>query len=211
MNRSHPVSRQQLELFLPAPEAPPSGEVPAVPLPDGDAVELTALSRQLVASLGLPDLAKKIVVRWNSRLRTTAGRAYRSTALVELNPHLVRISEEEIDRTLRHELGHLVASHRAGRRRIPAHGREWRRACSELGIPGEARCHDLPFQRRTQRRKFVYVCPSCDHKLLRVRRIKRAAACYHCCRLHNHGRFDTRFQLVEARLAKESDGSVRSA
>lgn len=200
MRRNNPVPRQQLELFLAPANAPAGDDLPAVPLPSGDDVDLTGQSRQMVAAMGLADLAKRIVVRWNARLRTTAGRAYRSTALVELNPHLVRISPEEIDRTLRHELAHLVASHRAGRRRIPAHGREWRRACSELGIPGESRCHDLPFQRRTQRRKFAYVCPACDHQLLRVRRIKRAAACYHCCQTHNRGRFDTRFQLVEARL-----------
>jgi predicted SprT family Zn-dependent metalloprotease len=200
VSRSHPVPRQQLELFFPPADAPAASDLPAVPLPSGDDPELTAQSRALVSALGLPDLAKRVVVRWNARLRTTAGRAYRSTALVELNPHLVRISADEIDRTMRHELAHLVASHRAGRRRIPAHGRDWRRACSELGIPGEARCHDLPFQRRTQRRKFAYVCPACDHRLLRVRRIKRAAACYHCCQAHNHGRFDARFQLVEARL-----------
>jgi predicted SprT family Zn-dependent metalloprotease len=158
------------------------------------------LARGLVSGLGLDSLAPRVTVRWNSRLRTTAGRAYRHSAVVELNPRLVHVSEAEVDRTLRHELAHLVASHRAGRRRIAAHGREWRRACSELGIPGESRCHDLPFQRHTQRRKFVYRCPACDHRLLRVRRLKRAAACYACCRAHNQGRFDARFQLVESRL-----------
>jgi SprT protein len=200
VSRNTPVPRQQLELFFPNTDAVASDGLPAIPLPSGDDSILTGQSREMIAALGLPDLAKRVVVRWNSRLKTTAGRAYRTTCVVELNPHLVRISAAEIDRTLRHELAHLVASHRAGRRRIPAHGREWRRACSELGIPGEARCHDLPFQRHTQRRKFVYLCPACDHQLQRVRRIQRAAACYHCCKAHNHGRFDSRFQLVEAKL-----------
>lgn len=209
MSRNQPVSRQQLELFFPAPEAPAPSAESLHPLPSGEDPELITLSRNLISALGLPDLAKRVVVRWNARLRTTAGRAYRSNAVVELNPHLVHISQEEIDRTLRHELAHLVAAHRAGRRRIPAHGRDWRRACSELGIPGESRCHDLPFQRRTQRKKFVYVCPSCDHRLLRVRRIKRAAACYHCCQTHSQGRFDARFQLVEARLEEPPVASRR--
>jgi predicted SprT family Zn-dependent metalloprotease len=200
VSRNLPFSRQQLELFSPPPETGLPGSASAPPLPSGDDPDLTTLSRSLVASLGIPDLAQRVLVRWNPRLRTTAGRAYRTRALIELNPQLVRISPEEIDRTLRHELAHLVAAHRAGRRKIPAHGRDWRHACSELGIPGESRCHDLPFKRRQVRRNFAYVCPACHHRLLRVRRLKSAAACYHCCRTHNHGRFDPRFQLVEARL-----------
>ncbi|RFC48849.1 MAG: putative Zn-dependent metalloprotease, SprT family [Verrucomicrobia bacterium] len=210
MSRNLPFSRQQLELFFPAPDPPAPSDAPLPVLPAGEDADLTGLSRRLVAALGLHDLAKRVVVLWNPRLRTTAGRAYRNRAVVELNPQLVRISPEEIDRTLRHELAHLVAAHRAGRRRIPAHGREWRIACSELGIPGESRCHDLPFQRRPQRRRFAYVCPVCQHRLLRVRRIKRAAACYHCCRAHNQGRFDARFQLIEARL-KESEVASRQS
>src|ERR1700687_2873461 len=41
---------------------------------------------------------------------------------------------DEIERTLRHELAHLLAQFRVGRRRIAPHGAEWRRACRDLGI-----------------------------------------------------------------------------
>jgi predicted SprT family Zn-dependent metalloprotease len=44
------------------------------------------------------------------------------------------VVHDEIDRTLRHELAHLLAQFRVGRRRIAPHGPEWRIACRDLGI-----------------------------------------------------------------------------
>ena len=38
---------------------------------------------------------------------------------------------DEVDRTLRHELAHLLAQWRVGRRRIAPHGKEWRQACRD--------------------------------------------------------------------------------
>ncbi len=196
--------RRQLELDLPFNQPSPSSPPPSTPRPkaskpfrhgrDGD---LTQWSRELVASIGLTDLASHIQVSWNRRLKTTAGRAYRNDQLVELNPALEQIEEgdEEVDRTLRHELAHLVAYYRAGRKRIEPHGKEWRKACADLGIPNEDRCHDLPFERAQQKRRYVYSCPSCDHKIFRVRKIRRAAACYDCCRTYNGGKFDAKFEL----------------
>ncbi len=102
---------------------------------------------------------------------------------------------DEIERTLRHELAHLLAQWRAGRRRIAPHGPEWRRACRHLGIADEARCHHLPFAAKTYPPRYVYRCPNCKEKFPRVRRIRRAIACLACCRKHNGGDFDPRFRL----------------
>jgi SprT protein len=104
-------------------------------------------------------------------------------------------SSDEIDRTLRHELAHLLAQWRAGRRRIAPHGSEWRQACCDLGIANEARCHNLPFATKAYPVRFVYRCPNCEQKVPRVRRIRRAIACLACCRKHNGGDFDPRFRL----------------
>ena len=68
-----------------------------------------------------------------------------SAQLISLNPRLCEHGADEIDRTLRHELAHLLAQFRAGRRRILPHGAEWREACRDLGIADEKRCHTLPF------------------------------------------------------------------
>ena len=105
------------------------------------------------------------------------------------------IVHDEIDRTLRHELAHLLAQWRAGRRRIAPHGAEWREACRDLGIADEARCHNLPFASKSFPRRYVYRCPNCKEQFPRVRRIRRAIACLACCRKHNGGDFDPRFRL----------------
>src|SRR5207237_3228502 len=44
------------------------------------------------------------------------------------------VIRDEIERTLRHELAHLLAQWRNGRRRIAPHGSEWSRACRALGL-----------------------------------------------------------------------------
>ena len=105
------------------------------------------------------------------------------------------VIRDEIDRTLRHELAHLLAQWRAGRRRTAPHGIEWRQACRDLGIANEARCHNLPFAAKTYPPRYVYRCPNCKAEFPRVRRIRRAIACLACCRKHNSGDFDPRFRL----------------
>jgi len=175
----------------------PERSVPVAP--KGADVELTARCAELLAPLGCGDLAARVRVCWNPRMRSTAGLAYPKQALIKLNPRLREISEAEIDRTLRHELAHLLAQHRAGRRRIAPHGPEWRRACADLGLAGEARCHTLPLPRRTLARRHAYRCPSCAVEVRRVRAFRRATACLACCRKHAGGRYDERFRFVKLR------------
>lgn len=150
--------------------------------------------------LGLPDLAERVWVGWNPRLRTTAGRAWWPIGVIELNPKLRTQGEDEVRRTLRHELAHLVAYERAGGKRIDAHGPEWRAACADLGIPGERVSHSLPFGGTRQKKRFRYTCRHCGSSIMRVRRIRGASACHICCRRHAGGVFDRRFLLVESRL-----------
>jgi SprT protein len=191
---------------------------------------LESEARELLRALGADELARKIRVEWNPRLKTCAGRADYREKLISLNP-LLRLLDnqagqngstkldrlkrsslqmaaengscaavrDEVHRTFRHELAHLLAQWRVGRRRIAPHGIEWRRACHDLGIADEARCHDLPFATKTYAARYVYVCPNCKEKFPRVRRIRRAIACLACCRKHNGGEFDDRFQLKRLR------------
>lgn len=161
---------------------------------------LTAWCAEVVRALGLPKLARLVSVAWNPRMRTTAGRAWWPQRRIELNPRLRSLGEDQQWRTLRHELAHLVAYERAGRQPIHAHGPEWRQACADLGIAGESSCHELPFQRRLQKRRFAYVCPHCATTIRRVRRIRHPVACWTCCRKFNRGRYDSRFRLVECPL-----------
>jgi len=170
----------------------PAGKMPASPT--AETAVLLRVARELLRANGAPRIAAELRVEWNSRLKTAAGRADYRQKLISLNP---RLSEHpaEIDRTLRHELAHLLAQFRVGRRRIAPHGAEWREACRDLDIADEARCHNLPFATKAYPARFVYRCPNCRQEFPRVRRIRRVIACLACCRKHNGGDFDPRFRL----------------
>ena len=173
-------------------------------LPQGNFAEpaLETMARQLLVALGCQTLARQVRVRWNHRLRTTAGLANYQHWTVSLNPRLVVFGMEEVDRTLRHELAHLLARCRAGRRSIQPHGAEWRQACADLGLKGEKRCHELPLPRRRVARKVLYRCRHCKAEVRRVRPFRRAVACLKCCREFNRGRYDDRYRFeLEAKPA----------
>jgi SprT protein len=205
---------KQLELNLPPSKIPPPHGSAIVEqtlrLPDLSGTASAALApqrlrgrdglleteaREILSSLGAERLGASLQVEWNPRLRTCAGRADFRHKLISLNPRLSEHGSAEIDRTLRHELAHLLAQFRVGRRRISPHGPEWRQACADLSIAGEGRCHNLPFPSTPRTRRYLYTCPHCKKDFPRVRRIRRAIACLACCRAHNRGKFDARFRL----------------
>lgn len=177
-----------------------TGRMPAGPTA-GTAM-LQRIARELLHAAGASRVANDLRVEWNARLQSCAGRADYGKRLISLNPRLREHGFSEIERTLRHELAHLLAQFRAGRRRILPHGEEWRAACHDLGIGDEKRCHNLPFALQERVRRFVYKCPNCLLDFPRVRRSKRAIACLACCRAHNRGKFHPKFrlQLLESRV-----------
>jgi predicted SprT family Zn-dependent metalloprotease len=162
-------------------------------------------ARALLRAAGAAALAGRVRVEWDARLRTTAGLAFPGRSLVRLNPRLREFGDDEIRRTLSHELAHLLAHERAGRRRIAPHGAEWRRACGDLGLPDEKRTHNLPLPRRVMARRHHYRCPACGLTLARVQPLKRGSSCLLCCRAHNRGRYDARFRFE--RIAPLADGA----
>lgn len=187
-NDESDIDHPSLESHASPPEPASEIQIPKIE-------DLRAKARELLQAVGAPSLAARMVLRWNPRLQNTAGMAYPGRALITLNPKLAIFGEEEIDRTLRHELGHLLAHERAGRRRIDPHGKEWRQACADLGLPGESRTHNLPLPRKTIAPRHFYQCPGCGFVLKRVQPLKRKSACIRCCRTHARGRYDTRFQF----------------
>lgn len=157
--------------------------------------DLERRAREALAPVA-PELAVRVITGWNPRMRTTAGVAIDSRWEIWLNPALKEISHEEVERILLHELAHLLASHRHGRRRLAPHGPEWRLACRDLGIPGEVRTHQLPFKARVVRRRYRLHCPSCGESHDRVRRPRGLVACLGCCRLHNQGLYHERYRFI---------------
>jgi SprT protein len=170
-----------------------------------EAVALQFQARELLRSLGAARIARELRVEWNPRMQTAAGHADYRAKLISLNPRLREHGEEEVERTLRHELAHLLAQFRQkSRRRVAPHGPEWRQACCDLGIADEARCHNLPFAARTFPPRFIYRCPNCKAEFPRVRRVRHAVACLACCRKYNGGDFDPQFRL---QLTNEDGGA----
>lgn len=188
----HWVPFRTVKDLTPAPEPKSNAEEPLL---DGRDAELEEQTRAMLLALGMPGGAKLVTVTWNARLRSTAGYARYPGWEIELNP-LLRDFEGQVERTLKHELAHLIAYHRSGRRRIEPHGREWRQACADLGIPGEKAHHRLPLPRNEVERKLTYACPVCKTAVQRVRKFRRPTACLKCCRLHAGGQYDGRFRLV---------------
>jgi len=196
-----PSPRQQWFRFFDLSDKPaasqssPESSKISPPAVSGRDAKLEEVARDLLGALGFAEGVLKIQVRWMPRMRSTAGYAKWPHWNVELNPRL-REFPGEVDRTLRHELAHLVAHARAGRRRIAPHGPEWRKACADLGIPNEGARHTLPLPSRRLKRNFTYTCPSCGVEVERVRRFHRRTACLACCRSHNRGRYDGRFEFA---------------
>ncbi len=182
------------QLFLPLAPHHPEVAVP-VPLPRGRDAALERIAADHLRRLGFDSLVPILRVIWNPRLGSTAGQALHADFTITLNPHLVTISVEEVHRTLLHELAHLIAYARSPYRKIPSHGRLWRQACADLGIPGESSRHTLALPRRRVARKYFYRCPSCGVELGRVRPLRRAVACSVCCRKHNGGCYHDRFRF----------------
>ncbi len=156
---------------------------------------LTEQCRQILHALDLSGAVKLVSVQWNPRLRSTAGYANYPSWRIELNPKLQEF-EGQVNRTVLHELAHLVAYHRAGRKKIEPHGVEWQRACVDVGIPGESARHTLPLPRREVKRPYTYACAHCGLKVKRVRKFRRGSACKQCCTQFTGGVYDSRFRFV---------------
>ena len=168
---------------------------PGAPHPAEVLRRLQEEARAWTMRLELPQLAARVTLHWHARLRTTAGLARLDCAVILLNPRLLAFPEE-LTRTFLHELAHLVAHARNPRRLIDPHGPEWRLACTDLGLPGEKRCHVLPLATpRRVERKHIYHCPQYRREVRRVRPFRRAEACLACCRTHASGRYDRRFRF----------------
>ncbi|MEN8694444.1 MAG: SprT-like domain-containing protein [Akkermansiaceae bacterium] len=162
--------------------------------------DLTDWCVNLCKGLGLDRLADRLGVEWNPRMRSTAGRATWPLCLIEMNTHLPKISQEEVRRTLLHELAHLVTYERLGHTRCAPHGLEWQQACIDLGIPGEKATHRLALPSRTLKRQWKYECVACGSSFERVRKFRSRVACYECCAKNSNGAYDERFRLRELSL-----------
>lgn len=114
---------------------------------------------------GRPDLYNEITWEWNTRLRTTAGRAYK-TGKLEFSLQLFnKIPAEEIVDTIIHETCHYLEWRMYG---TFGHGSNWKRLMRKTG-GNPQRCHDIDVEslglaNKKQKRYEVY-CPCQTHKV----------------------------------------------
>lgn len=148
------------------------------------------------------NVLEKPVLKWNPRLRTSAGRFTPGSRkywqqyppLIEVASYLLEEEEAEslVWDTLVHEMIHYWLWFR---RKPHGHTAEFVRKMKEIGV---SRYNPVP-RRRPYR--YVYRCPSCSKEFL-ARRRWGVLACARCCDSFSEGRYDSRFRLfLEKKLA----------
>jgi predicted SprT family Zn-dependent metalloprotease len=135
---------------------------------------LARLARWLAVRAGERRRARGLVVVFNPRLRSSAGRVDFHARAIELNPRLLDRHPGELVATLAHELGHLLAGARAG------HGGRWRSAMAALGFAAET-CHRMDVEGLAARRRvWRWRCPGCGETYQRRHRKAHRFACGRC-------------------------------
>ena len=150
---------------------------PELPLP-ARAV-LRAIAARCGAAWEMPDLADRVQVAYNPRLRTTLGRAVLDKRRVDLNPRILRDHPAELIPTLVHELAHMVAHMRYGN--VPPHGAHFRTLMRAVNVPAAA-THDLPvkqLRRRRGRHLYLHRCTGCGYSFV-ARSARRNSYCAAC-------------------------------
>ena len=128
-------------------------------------------------------------IRWNSRLRTSAGRFYPNPgrAIIEIASYLTE--EENAEQLIRDTIGHEMIHYWLWVKKRPCgHTAEFHQKMNEIGV---SRYNTVPRHRPF---KHCYSCKSCGQKIY-VRKRLRVAACAACCNQHANGKYHTQFKL----------------
>ena len=137
-------------------------------------------------------------LRWNPRLRTTAGRFIparrsrwtgqpREKANIEIATYLLTL--EDAESFIRDTMGHEMIHYWLWVRRRPyGHTPEFHAKMRELGV---SRYNPVPQHRPC---KHCYVCDGCGQRIW-VRKKLPKAACAACCNQHSQGRYHSKFAL----------------
>jgi predicted SprT family Zn-dependent metalloprotease len=132
-------------------------------------------------------------IEFNPYLRRLTGRITYSLRLIEISFfHFQKYGMKDAIATLEHELLHLYL-HKLG---LPSgHGKQFKRMAAKKGIRV---FHANPYPtNQPSRFRYLYECPRCRRMVSRKRAMKphHRLACGICCRAHNSGGWDARFEL----------------
>jgi predicted SprT family Zn-dependent metalloprotease len=140
-------------------------------------------SRSFNDELPLPE------IRWNSRLKTSAGRFIpdRTRSIIEVASYL--LDEKNAEHLIRDTIGHEMIHYWLWERRLPyGHTALFHQKMNEIGV---SRYNSVPKHRPF---KHCYQCHSCGQKIFTRKRL-RMAACASCCNEHAGGKFDPVYKL----------------
>lgn len=136
------------------------------------------------------------VLKWNSRLRSSAGRfipgsrkfIFSCPPQIELASYLREEANAAflISDTLAHEMIHYWLW---VRRRPYGHSAEFYTKMEEMGC---SRYNSVP---RTRPYKYLYRCDSCQKEFPAKRKLG-VLACARCCKTYSQGKYDARFRLM---------------
>ena len=109
---------------------------------------------------------RKIDFVSNSRLRTTAGKAFYKTQIIQINCHIFAKPENEHNfrNTCLHEIAHLLVGPKNG------HNRRWKMMHKKIGGNAE-RCHKMACTHNAaQARPYKVVCDTCGQTMAVTKR-----------------------------------------
>jgi len=139
------------------------------------------------------------VLRWNSRLRSSAGRFFPgSRTWLQQRPPIIEIAsylqqESQAEALIRDTMAHEMIHYWLWVRRRPyGHTDEFWVRMKQMGV---SRYNPVP---KTRPYRYVYQCISCRTQFP-ARRKLGPLACAKCCKAHAGGRYDARFRLELAR------------
>jgi predicted SprT family Zn-dependent metalloprotease len=161
---------------------------------------------QQVNSLHFDGFLEAPILRWNSRLRTSAGRFVpgsrkywrRYPAVIEVASYLAthEKAEDHIRDTLAHEMIHYWLWLR---RKPYGHTPEFWTKMNAMGV---SRYNPVPVRRPF---RYLYRCPACSKEFF-AKRTLGILACARCCKTHTGGRYDERFRLFLERNLSADEG-----
>lgn len=93
--------------------------------------------------------------------------------------------------TILHEIAHAIEFSLFNR---SSHGWRWKKIAHQVGAKPE-RYHTGSLIHTDA--KYTLVCPNCERERAGFRKSKRIKACGACCRKYNHGRYTSKFNLLE--------------
>ncbi len=124
--------------------------------------------------------------KYNNKKRALGTCNYKTKTIYLSKTYTEMNKEHIIINTILHEIAHALTPYNN-------HGYKWKLKAQEIGCNAQIYCNDSLL--KVPRGKYKYICINCNKIYYFYKKIKRAYACAHCCKIHTKGKYDERFTL----------------